>query len=192
MYKISKSFSGLQPYYPGVISAIWSLSQKRPSTARKKQFQRMLPQQILEMMSGKATICQVCCWVNIRYLGKKMEKKLHFLLLTKLVKSYFFLSLLYIIYTLSGCFICFYFFTSYINSPFINVSFYKKNIFAIWQTQLLLASPVRPNTQHLSFGVAILIASWTVTLSVPLLSSSSNQGQSSPRQITEKWGSDDL
>lgn len=74
-YKFSKSFSDLQPYYPGVISPLWSPSQKRPRTAREKQFQKMLPRQILQMMSGKTTICQVCCWANICYLEKIKWRK---------------------------------------------------------------------------------------------------------------------
>lgn len=130
-------------------------------------------------MSGKATICQVCCWVNICYLEKnptsqkdshskkKTGKKPQFLLLTKLVKSCFCLSLLHKRCSLSGWFIYFYSFSSCINSPSINVRFYRKNFCAIWQTQLFLASPVRLNTQHLSFAVVILVF-WTVTISLLL------------------------
>lgn len=169
MYKFSKFFPDLQPYYLGVISAIWSLTQKRSSTARKKQFQKMLPQQILQMMTDKATICQVYCWANICYLEKKkMKKKPHFLLLTKLVKSCLCLSLLHIIYTLSGCFNCFSFFISCIHSPCFNVSLYRKIFFAVLQTQLLLAPPVRLNAQHLSLGVAIIVAFWTVTFFIAI------------------------
>lgn len=141
MYKVSKSFSDLQPYYPGVIAALWSLSQKRPSPARKKQFWKTLPWQILQMMSGTATICQVCCWVNICYLGKnkqtnkpktktKNREKAACPPVDKAGKILL-LPLLHIIYTLSGCFNCFCFFSPCIPSPSVNASFYGKNYFAL-------------------------------------------------------------
>lgn len=163
MYKFSKFFSDLQPYYPAVLSAIWSLSQKRPSASRIKQFQKVLPRQILQMMSGKTTPCQVCCWANICYLEKKTCRRIRIFscALIKLVKSCFCISPLHIISMITGCSVCFHFFSSYINSPSINVIFYGKNVFGIWQIQLLLALLVRLNSQHLSFGVAILMASLT-------------------------------
>lgn len=187
MYIFSKFFPDLQPYYLGAIPAIWSLTQKRSSTARKKQFQKMLPQQILQMMSGKATICQVCCWANICYLEKKqVKKKPHFLLLTKLVKFCLCLSLLHIIYTLSGCFNCFSFFSSCIHSPSTLVFIGKPSLLFDKLSCFLL---------HLwDWILNIYLLVWPFLLLfkrlhflLTLLSFSNNQGQSSQRQMGQWW-----
>lgn len=111
------------------------------------------------MMSGKAAICQVCCWENICH-NEKIWTKDTLSPVDKAGKNpaYAFLSCASCV--LLGCFNCSYGFSSCIHCSSTMLVFMEKKkptIFSICQAQLLLASYVRLNTQHLSLGVGILV-----------------------------------